>query len=321
MSEGMVSTLTVEQRVLLHLWDTPMGDNQWEGRPELTQSGVSDAVGIARKHLPRTLKKLREKNYLIEETRHVQGAKQRCRVYGLTTPGRDAARPLVEQLHEREVTIEGDSRTVATLHNHENSMLEILGRIDEQGRYDEAGAEPLVAEDAVVDSSDIPLENRLGIYESIARTAWLDGVVTVDEQAMLDDMALYLGLEPDEVEGLDKKVREEAAASLASGGESLYRTMLEVAWQDGEVDDNEQAMLDSLAGMLGLDSSRDVQMDWVCDQMDDRLKAYCAAMEAAWEDGQISTDEDNMLQSLRESLQITTTEHRTITGAVRAKLN
>ena len=320
MSEGMVSTLTVEQRVLLHLWDTPMGDNQWEGRPELTQSGVSDAVGIARKHLPRTLKKLREKNYLIEETRHVQGAKQRCRVYGLTTPGRDAARPLVEQLHEREVTIEGESRTVATLHNHENSMLEILGRIDEQGRYDEAG-EPLVTEDAVVDSSDIPLENRLGIYESIARTAWLDGVVTVDEQAMLDDMALYLGLEPDEVEGLDKKVREEAAASLASGGESLYRTMLEVAWQDGEVDDNEQAMLDSLAGMLGLDSSRDVQMDWVCDQMDDRLKAYCAAMEAAWEDGQISTDEDNMLQSLRESLQITSAEHRTITGAVRAKLN
>jgi tellurite resistance protein len=149
----------------------------------------------------------------------------------------------------------------------------------------------------------------------------MDGVVTVDEQAMLDDMALYLGLEPDEVEDLDKKVREEAAASLASGGESLYRTMLEVAWQDGEVDDNEQAMLDSLAAMLGLSSSRDVQLDWVCDQMDDRLKAYCAAMEAAWEDGQISTDEDNMLQSLRNSLQISTAEHRTITGAVRAKLN
>ena len=49
-------TLTVEQRVLLHLWDTPLGDNPWEGRPELTQAGVSEAVGIARKHLPRTLK-------------------------------------------------------------------------------------------------------------------------------------------------------------------------------------------------------------------------------------------------------------------------
>lgn len=321
MSEGMVSTLTVEQRVLLHLWDTPMGDNQWEGRPELTQAGVSDAVGIARKHLPRTLKKLREKQYLIEETRHVKGAKQRCRVYGLTTQGRDASRPLVAQLHEREVSIDGNLRTVATLHNHENSMLEILSRIDGQGRYGEAAVIHPSLEEVAVDSREIPLENRLGIYENIARTAWMDGVVTVDEQAMLDDMALYLGLEPDEVEDLDKKVREEAAASLASGGESLYRTMLEVAWQDGEVDDNEQAMLDSLASMLGLSSSRDVQLDWVCDQMDDRLKAYCAAMEAAWEDGQISTDEDNMLQSLRNSLQISTAEHRTITGAVRAKLN
>jgi len=321
MSEGMVSTLTVEQRVLLHLWDTPMGDNQWEGRPELTQAGVSDAVGIARKHLPRTLKKLREKQYLIEETRHVKGAKQRCRVYGLTTQGRDASRPLVAQLHEREVSIDGNLRTVATLHNHENSMLEILSRIDGQGRYGEDAVVHPSLEEVAVDSREIPLENRLGIYENIAQTAWMDGVVTVDEQAMLDDMALYLGLEPDEVEDLDKKVREEAAASLASGGESLYRTMLEVAWQDGEVDDNEQAMLDSLASMLGLSSSRDVQLDWVCDQMDDRLKAYCAAMEAAWEDGQISTDEDNMLQSLRDSLKISTAEHRTITGAVRAKLN
>ena len=48
----MLLTLTVEQRVLLHLWDTPLGDNPWEGRPELTQAGVSEAVGIARKHLP-----------------------------------------------------------------------------------------------------------------------------------------------------------------------------------------------------------------------------------------------------------------------------
>ena len=87
----MLLTLTVEQRVLLHLWDTPLGDNPWEGRPELTQAGVSDAIGIARKHLPRTLKKLREKSHIIEETRHVAGAKQRCRVYALSTTVREAA--------------------------------------------------------------------------------------------------------------------------------------------------------------------------------------------------------------------------------------
>ena len=86
MTGGMLLTLTVEQRVLLHLWDTPLGDNPWEGRPELTQAGVSEAVGIARKHLPRTLKKLREKAHILEETRHVAGAKQRCLLYTSPSP-------------------------------------------------------------------------------------------------------------------------------------------------------------------------------------------------------------------------------------------
>jgi uncharacterized tellurite resistance protein B-like protein len=101
----------------------------------------------------------------------------------------------------------------------------------------------------------------------------------------------------------------------------LYKLMLEVAWQDGEVDANEQAMLDSLAKMLGLESARDVQLDWVCDRLDDRLKAYCTAMEAAWEDGDVTDDEAHILDSLRENLTITDEEHRTILGVVRAKLN
>ncbi len=148
----------------------------------------------------------------------------------------------------------------------------------------------------------------------------MDGVVTKDEQAMLDDMAIYLGLEPDETESLERKVREESTAP-DEGGNSLYTQMLEVAWQDGEVDDNEQAMLDTLAGMLGLESATNVQLDWVCERLDDRMTAYCSAMEAAWQDGDVSDDEDNMLSALRESLTITDAEHRTILGVVRAKLN
>ena len=104
----MLLTLTVEQRVLLHLWDTPLGDNPWEGRPQLTQAGVSEAVGIARKHLPRTLKKLREKEHILEETRHVAGAKQRCRVYALSSDGRTAASELVQDIHSRVVKSEGE---------------------------------------------------------------------------------------------------------------------------------------------------------------------------------------------------------------------
>lgn len=319
-SDGMMGTLTVEQRVLIHLWDTPLGDNQWEGRPELTQAGVSEEVGIARKHLPRTLKKLREKGHIQEETRHVAGAKQRCRVYSLSPSGKTAASGLVDELRGRNVTVDGDVQTLSKLHNHSTNLLTVLKKIDSSGIYHPNLGDGDTIQTPSVTGKDIPLKHRLGVYENIVRTAWFDGIVTIDEQAMLDDMALYLGLEPDETEPLEKQVREETLQP-EEGGDSLYKQMLEVAWQDGEVDDNEQAMLDSLAGMLNLESARNVQLDWVCNRLDDRLKAYCTAMEAAWEDGEVSGDEENMLSSLRENLTITDAEHRTIHGVVRAKLN
>ena len=312
-------TLTVEQRVLLHLWDTPLGDNPWEGRPELTQAGVSDAVGIARKHLPRTLKKLRDKGHILEETRHVAGAKQRCRVYALSTDGREAASELVNDIHSRVVKVDGESATVQTLHNHATGILDVLRNIDNTGTY-RPMTDGVLDTPIQLDGRDLPLEHRLGIYDNIVRTAWADGVVTKDEQAMLDDMAMYLGLEPHNTEPIDKLVREESIDPDAENS-SLYKEMLEVAWQDGEVDANEQAMLDSLAGMLGLESARDVQLDWVFDRLDDRLRAYCSAMEAAWEDGIVTGDEENMLGSMRKTLTITEEEHKTILGVVRAKLN
>jgi len=319
LSGGMLLTLTVEQRVLLHLWDTPLGDNPWEGRPELTQAGVSDAVGIARKHLPRTLKKLREKECIQEETRHVAGAKQRCRVYALSPEGRKAASDLVDDIQARVVKADGEQTTVQALHNHTTGLLDVLRNIDSTGTY-----RPPIEGDVVdiipLDGRDLPLDHRLAVYDNIVRTAWSDGVVTKDEQAMLDDMAMYLGLEPYDTEPIEKRVREESIDPEAEHS-SLYKQMLEVAWQDGEVDANEQAMLDSLAGMLGLDSARDVQLDWVFDRLDDRMKAYCSSMEAAWEDGRVSDDEENILQSLRDSLSISDQEHKTILGVVRAKLN
>ena len=315
----MLLTLTVEQRVLLHLWDTPLGDNPWEGRPELTQAGVSEAVGIARKHLPRTLKKLREKERIHEETRHVAGAKQRCRVYALSPGGRSAASELVDEIHARVVNADGEQTTVQTLHNHTTGLLDVLRNIDNTGTY-RPPVEGEIAEPAPLDGRDLPLDHRLGVYDNIVRTAWSDGVVTKDEQVMLDDMAIYLGLEPHDTEPIEKRVREESVDPDAENS-SLYKQMLEVAWQDGEVDSNEQAMLDSLAGMLRLESAREVQLDWVCDRLDDRLKGYCTAMEAAWEDGTVTDDEENILQSMRDSLSISDEEHKTILGVVRAKLN
>ena len=223
----MLLTLTVEQRVLLHLWDTPLGDNPWEGRPQLTQAGVSEAVGIARKHLPRTLKKLREKEHILEETRHVAGAKQRCRVYALSSDGRKAASELVEDIHSRVVKSEGEPTTVQALHNHATGLLDVLRNIDSTGSY-RPPVEGVDEAPPALDGRDLPLDHRLAIYDNIVRTAWQDGIVTKDEQIMLEDMAMYLGLEPHDTEPIEKRVREESINPDAENS-SLYKQMLEVA--------------------------------------------------------------------------------------------
>ena len=81
---------------------------------------------------------------------------------------------------------------------------------------------------------------------------------------MLDEVAMYLGLEPDIVERIHKEVESERDKA----GEyhvSVFLDVLEVAWLDNIITDDEQAMLTALAASLGIDEkvARDVQVDWI----------------------------------------------------------
>ena len=58
MVSGFLGTLTTEERTLLHLLDHQLPENNWEAPMELTQAGISAAVHVQRKHVPRTLKRL-----------------------------------------------------------------------------------------------------------------------------------------------------------------------------------------------------------------------------------------------------------------------
>ena len=58
MVSGFLGTLTTEERTLLHLLDNQLPENNWEAPMELTQAGISAAVHVQRKHVPRTLKRL-----------------------------------------------------------------------------------------------------------------------------------------------------------------------------------------------------------------------------------------------------------------------
>ena len=74
------------ERLLLHLHQVdPAGRGS---SPEhQTQVGISTAIGIQRKHVPRALRRLVEEGWIALELKRVDGHRQRLRVYVLSATG------------------------------------------------------------------------------------------------------------------------------------------------------------------------------------------------------------------------------------------
>ena len=112
MVDGYLGKLTTEHRMLIHLYDNILPNNQWEAPAALTQAGISAAVHVQRKHVPRTLKRLEKADEITIHNRHVPGAKQRRKVYSLTAKGRARAKLLVEQTLSTQVIYQQGSKTI-----------------------------------------------------------------------------------------------------------------------------------------------------------------------------------------------------------------
>ena len=91
MVDGYLGTMTTEERMFCIFLTIPYPEGQWEAPFAVTQAGISAAVHVQRKHVPRTLKSLKNVMNLHSGQRHVPGAKQRRRVYGLTAKGKERA--------------------------------------------------------------------------------------------------------------------------------------------------------------------------------------------------------------------------------------
>ncbi|MGA1872552.1 MAG: ATPase, partial [Thermoplasmatota archaeon] len=81
-------SLTVDERVILHLMEFIPNEEDFEAPEGTTQAGIATGIGIARKHVPRAVNKLLEDNLIISRVAHVKGAKQRKKVYHLTFEGK-----------------------------------------------------------------------------------------------------------------------------------------------------------------------------------------------------------------------------------------
>ena len=135
MVDGYLGRLTTEHRMLIHLFDNILPNNQWEAPVALTQAGISAAVHVQRKHVPRTLKRLEKSKEITIQNRHIPGAKQRRKVYSLTITGRTRAKLLVDKTMNVEVKYQGRQSLIKDIPRGNKRILELLSHIDDNLIY------------------------------------------------------------------------------------------------------------------------------------------------------------------------------------------
>ncbi|RJU85980.1 MAG: TerB family tellurite resistance protein [Candidatus Poseidoniales archaeon] len=314
MVDGFLGTLTTEERTLLHLFDNILPEGNWEAPNTITQAGISAAVHVQRKHVPRTLKKLEKNSDLTTGQRHVPGARQKRRVYGLTPSGRERAGELRERILSELVIRNGEKVTLSSLRKGGQMTLELISHVDEGMVFHDSPVTSPVSNPEGVASLDAQAGEDL-VRRMLAR-AWEDGKITNDEQQLITEVVNFVGMHPDRVRRLSDEARR---AQNAPPPEEVYLDMLRQALIDGEIMQDEIALLTTMREAFGIDLETHEKLvaEAILDPaLDDATKAYRASLETALEDGMITPDEDAILATLRTTLDIPESRHATLLAEI-----
>ena len=307
MVSGFLGTLTTEERTLLHLLDHQLPENNWEAPMELTQAGISAAVHVQRKHVPRTLKRLEAQLFINTTSRHVPGARQRRRVYSLTTEGRNRAQSILKRIKSTPVQSQGTTVILESLLSSSTNTLETLAHIDEHMMVH---SEPVMSPVSHPEgSASLDAQAGEALVRRMFARAWQDGRITKDEQLLLNEVVDFLGMHPDRVRRLSNEARRELNAPPP---EEIYLDMLRQALVDGVIHEEEEALLRTVQIAFDIDSetherilNQALQQPYITPE----LEAYSSVLRTALLDGIITNDEDAMLETLREKTGISDQEH------------
>jgi tetratricopeptide (TPR) repeat protein/DNA-binding PadR family transcriptional regulator len=102
-------SLTIEDKVLLHLLRYFNLRDDYEQTVELTQPGIAQAVEIRRSHASYVLKNLKEKGLVSERVAHVKDLTRKRKVYFLTENGNNHSRTLKTYLFARPIRLKESS--------------------------------------------------------------------------------------------------------------------------------------------------------------------------------------------------------------------
>lgn len=315
MVDGYLGRLTTEHRMLIHLYDNILPNNQWEAPVALTQAGISAAVHVQRKHVPRTLKRLEKSQEVSVQNRHVPGAKQRRKVYSLTITGRTRAKLIVESTMNIEVIYKGNNTAIKDIPKGEKRILELLSHIDDNLVYHENPIISSISQPSGTASLDAQSSEEL-VKRMFAR-AWEDGIITHDEHLLISEVVEFLGMHPERV----NRLSEEARGSIEiSPPEDIYLEMLSQALVDGQLVDDEITLLETFRGAYGIsDETHDKLLNLAKEEpvYSDNIKTYNRTLKTALNDGVITLDEEAMLLTLRQSLGISDRQHANLLAKLR----
>ena len=315
MVDGFLGSLTTEQRMLIHLYDNILPSNQWEAPVALTQAGISAAVHVQRKHVPRTLKRLEKANEIEVTNRHVPGGRQRRKVYSLTTQGKIRGKLVVEDVLSTIIEFDGEATAIADISKNNRRILEILSHIDSNLRYHDEPVITSIAKPSGKASLDAQTSEEL-MKRMFAR-AWEDGKITNDEHQLITEVVDFLGMHPERV----RRLSEEARTAIdIPPPEEIYLEMLRQALVDEQIIEEENALLETFRVAYGIDEKMHVSLleKALLEPMyPEHILTYYSALETAMDDGIITNDEDAMLNTLRKSLDISDGEHANLLAKIR----
>lgn len=310
MVSGFLGTLTTEERTLLHLLNHQLPENNWEAPMELTQAGISAAVHVQRKHVPRTLKRLAEQNCLNTTSRHVPGARQRRRVYSLTNEGRERAQSILERIRSTPVHHEGQTVLLETLMKSSENTLETLAHVDE---HLVVHVDPVMSPVSHPEgSASLDAQAGEALVRRMFARAWQDGRITKDEQLLLNEVVDFLGMHPERVRRLSNEARREINAPPP---EEIYLDMLRQALVDGVIHEEEEALLKTVQIAFDIDevTHQELLNQAILDPINSpEYEAYRSVLSTALIDGIITNDESAMLETLRQQTGISEQEHATM---------
>ncbi len=111
--------LTTLDKVLLHLKDNWHHRNDREFPIAVTQKGISEATGLRLTHVPRTLKRLADRELVHDIKGHIKGEKRRYKSYFLTEKGLAEVNSLVKHLKSQSVRHQGKETLVSNILDEE----------------------------------------------------------------------------------------------------------------------------------------------------------------------------------------------------------